>query len=101
MLAGALTGESHSVGGKLLFSIYSMDFINSVAICRHNSGRCHSFLPLTYFLSFHLSKFSFNINIPIIIIIIINNIFSRRLKMTMKNDKSNVAFSRQCGLHQL
>ena len=32
-------------------------------VYRHESGRCHTLLPfLTYFLSFHLSRFSFYVN---------------------------------------
>ena len=44
-------------------SVFTLNFLCSVAIYRHDSGRCHTLLPfLTYiFLSFHLFRFSFYI----------------------------------------
>ena len=38
--------ESHTVGWKLLISIFSLIFLSSVNVCRYKLGGCHTFHPI-------------------------------------------------------
>ena len=48
------------------FIYFFLQSLHSMAVCRHASGRCCSLFSflIFFFLSFHLSRFSFYINIP-------------------------------------
>jgi hypothetical protein len=60
---GAVEVDSTDEGHSAVVYIFTMIFLFSAAVYRHESGRYHTFLPfLTYFVSFHFSSFFHYIN---------------------------------------